>query len=287
MISNIGSSTTTLSSSSSADTATTSSPLPVAVVSANSDAKTVSATDNSTVSISPLARLLADSAARAQVRDSTLSRLELADKAKNLLAQIEGDAYFLNKAKNDSEVPKTDAPALLALAKQATAYTQSNNPSGVKNPFSGLSNSQLSNIIYDDSGTFTVNERRAASYEADIRDEAWRVKVCAQAIDEYNRTGKMTNFFTAVLDHFKGLPAIEQAQYPANYASDLTNKINLDFNYLTNTPGGKGLDSTGLLNEIMKSLKTNNFTVGTPSNAVNSADQITISAAALKLSGQA
>ena len=237
MINNIGSSTT-LSSSSSAATTTTSGSMPVAVVSANSDAKTVSVTANSTVSISPFARLLADSAARAQVRDSSLSRTELGAEAKTLLDQIVGDSYCLNSAKHDSEVPNTSDPALLDLAKQATAFTQSNLHGAVKNPFAGLSNEQLSNIAYDNSGTFTVNERRAAYIESYNREEAWREKVCAQAMDEYNRTGKMTNFFTAVLDHYKGLPAIEQAQYPANYASDLTAKIKLDFNYRTNTPGG-------------------------------------------------
>lgn len=191
--------------------------------------------------ISTLARQLAASAARAEERDRVFSRSQLADKATTLLDQIQGDAYFLNKTKHDSEVPNTDDPALLARAKQATAFTQAiGHGGGVKNPFVGLSREQLSNIIYDDSGTYTINERRAASYEADMQEYAWRVKVCAQAMDEYNRTGKMTNFFKSVLDHYNGLPAIEQAQYPKDYASDLESKIKLDFNYRTHRAEGEG-----------------------------------------------
>ena len=52
------------------------------VVVANRAENPVSNTPGNTVSISPLARQLADSAARAQIRDNTLSRSQLADKAK-------------------------------------------------------------------------------------------------------------------------------------------------------------------------------------------------------------
>ncbi|MDI1277576.1 hypothetical protein [Methylobacter sp.] len=204
---------------------------------------------SSTQAISTLGRQLADSAGRAEARDRTLSRSELADKATSLLDQILGDVYQANKAKNNSEVPKTDDPELLARAKQATEFVTSSDRGSrsVKNLFGNLSSEQLTNIIYDDNGSYTVNERRAAYYESDDREQAWRVKVAAQAVDEYNRTGKMTNFFRSVLDHFKGLPAIEQAQYPKNYASDLKSKISLDFNYRTHQAEGKGEDPMSLI----------------------------------------
>lgn len=230
MISNIGSNTT-------AGSAATTNPVTVQAP-ANPAAASATPAASSTVTISTLASQLAASAARAQVRDSTLTRTELGAKAKSILDKIIGDSYDLNRSKNDSEVPNTKDPALLERAKQATAYTQSNNQGGVKNPFAGLSGEQLSNIAYDDSGTYTVNERRAAYLESYDREETWRVQVCAQGMAEYNSTGKMTGFFTSVLDHYKGLPAIEQAQYPASYEADLTNKIKLDFNYRTNIAEG-------------------------------------------------
>jgi len=197
----------------------------------------------STQTISTLARQLADSASRAEVRDKTLSRSELADKAKSLLSKISGDSYQANKKTHDSEVPKTDDPELLARAKQATEFVnRSSNNGNEKNPFVGLSREQLANVIYDDSGTYTVNERRAAWMESSKQEEEWSRKVTSEAMDEYNRTGKMTNFFRSVLDHFKELPAIEQAQYPKDYASDLEYKINLDFNYRTHQAEGKSED---------------------------------------------
>ena len=202
--------------------------------------------------ISNLARQLAASASRAEERDKTLTRSGLADRAKAALNQIQGDIYFANKAKHDSEVPKTSDPALLARAKQATAYVNSAARGGnsEKNPFAGLSREQLANIVYDDSGTYTVNERRAASYEGDRQEEAWRVKVTTQAMAEYNSTGTLTNFFKSVLDHFKELPAIEQAQYPKDYASDLESKIRLDFNYRTHQAEGKDEDPMSLIKAL-------------------------------------
>ena len=207
-----------------------------------------------TLTISTLAQQLAASASRAEERDKTLTRSELADKAKTALSQIQGDTYFANKAKHDSEVPKTNDPELLARAKQATAYVNSAARGGnsEKNPFAGLSREQLANIVYDDSGTYTVNERRAASYEADRQEEEWRVKVTTQAMAEYNSTGKLTNFFSSVLDHFKELPAIEQAQYPKDYASDLQSKIDLDFNYRTHKAEGKDKDPMSLIEMLFE-----------------------------------
>ena len=218
-----------------------------------SSLSTSGAQGSSTQTISTLARQLAASASRAEERDKTLTRSELGNKAKSLLSQISGDSYQANKEKHDSEVPKTNDPALLARAKQATEFVnRSSNSGNDKNPFGSLSNNQLSNIIYDDSGAYTVNERRAAWSEAYDRDEAWRVKVCAQAMDEYNRTGKMTNFFKSCLDYYNELPAIEQAQYPKDYASDLQSKIDLDFNYRTHQAEGKGKNPMSLIEMLFE-----------------------------------
>jgi hypothetical protein len=214
----------------------------------------LSTQNSSTLTISTLARQLADSAGRADERDKTLTRSELADKAKSILGQIVGDGYYANKTRHDSEVPKTSDPELLARAKQATAFVNDASRGGhsIKNPFAALSREQLANITYDDSGTYTVNERHAAWRESYDQEEAWREKVTTQAMNEYNSTGKLTNFFTSVLDHFKELPAIEQAQYPKDYASDLQTKINLDFNYRTHQAEGKGKDPMNLIKMLFE-----------------------------------
>ncbi|RMV48630.1 hypothetical protein ALP10_04139 [Pseudomonas syringae pv. helianthi] len=61
----------------------------------------------------------------------------------------------------------------------------------------------------------------------------------AMAMAEYNSTGKFNNAFGESLEHFKGLSAIEKAQYPENYESKIQGWIDQDFNYLTNTAEGK------------------------------------------------
>lgn len=186
--------------------------------------------------LSSLSLQLSESAARAVVRDSSLSRKELGAKASELLSQISGDSYFANKKANDAEVPDTQDPELLARAANATQFV---NGSG-KNPFAGMSSDQLSLIIYDDSGSFTTNERRAAQRESHDLDYAWQQKVVAKAMAEYNETGKLTKFFTDALEHYTGLPAIEQAQYPNSYEAKLQGWIALDFNYKTHTAEGTG-----------------------------------------------
>ncbi|WP_426142527.1 hypothetical protein [Pseudomonas sp. DWP3-1-2] len=190
--------------------------------------------DNS--SLSSLSLQLSESAARAAARDSSLSRKELGAKASELLSEISGDGYFANKKANDAEVPDTQDPGLLARADNAAQFV---NGSG-KNPFAGMSSDQLSLIIYDDSGSFTTNERRAAWSESFDQESAWRQKVVANSIAEYNGTGKLTKFFTAALEHYKDLPAIEQAQYPDSYEAKLQDWIALDFNYKTHTAEGTG-----------------------------------------------
>jgi hypothetical protein len=186
--------------------------------------------------LSSLSLQLSESAARAAARDASLSRKEFGAKASELLSKISGDGYFANKKANDAEVPDTQDPGLLARADNATQFVNGNG----KNPFAGMSSDQLSLIIYDDSGGFTTNERRAAWSESSDQEYAWRQKVVASSIAEYNETGKLTKFFTAALEHYKELPVIEQAQYPDSYEAKLQGWIALDFNYKTHTAEGKG-----------------------------------------------
>lgn len=179
--------------------------------------------------LSTLSRQLAESAVRAEHRDTTLSRKQLAELAGKLNDQISGDHYSANKAKHDNEVPDTTDPELLARAKSATDFV---NLASIwdqrdKNPFVGLSTDQLTLIIYDDSGSYTVNERRAASYGAHAIYEDWAKKVCDMAMDEYNRTGvaQSPKVLAEMLSYYRTLPRIEQAQYPEGYEAGLQSKL--------------------------------------------------------------
>ncbi|GGU80066.1 hypothetical protein GCM10009504_41300 [Pseudomonas laurentiana] len=218
----------------------------VAVIPAASDASTVST----------LARQLSEAAVRAEARDAGLDYKALGEAAKVLLNQISGVSYTLNKARHDAELPNSDDPELLERARQATDFVNSRYPGSNivgKNPFEGMSRDQLALIAYDDSGAFTVNERRAALYETQEQEYEWRRMVLAKGDAEYNSTGKLTDFFTEVLEHYEGLPAIEQAQYPGNYVSQLQGWIDSGFNYITHQAEGKGTTLVGLLDEWMTS----------------------------------
>ena len=188
------------------------------------------------VVFSSLAQQLSDSASRAEREYAGLSRKELGAKASELLSKITGTTYDANRAVYNAEVPDSSDPERLARAVQASKFVNGNG----SNPFAGLSRDSLALISYDDSGLYTTNERRAAWEEAFDQESAWRKEFAAKAMAEYNSTGKLTDSFSAALEHFKTLPAIEQAQYPGDYEAKLQSWIDLDYNYLTNTVEGKG-----------------------------------------------
>ena len=97
--------------------------------------------------------------------DETMDRNALKKRGVELLDQL----YISGSKKANAEVPNSDDPVRLARAKQATAFIcglhGSNFESHAKNPFAGLSSDDLSKIIYDDSGAYTINERSAALSE--------------------------------------------------------------------------------------------------------------------------
>jgi hypothetical protein len=186
---------------------------------ATSDARAAASTSSGTivqdgVSLSTTSRQLAQSAIQAEQRDASLTRSQLADEASRLRDQFSGNTY--NEAAAVREVPDTDDPALLERAKQATDFTQSHGQRGT-NPFANLSDDQLTLVMYDDSGSYTTNERRAAYLEQTDRRQDWKKSVVAAGMAEYKATGQNDKFFQNCIDYYEGLPPIEQAQYPVDY----------------------------------------------------------------------
>lgn len=174
------------------------------------------------VAFTSLAQQLSEAAIRATARDSSMTRQELATRAKSLTDTTVGFDYWAKKKIHDAEVPNTDDPLHLARAQQATAYTNREGP----NPFKGMSREQLSLIAYDESGTFTVNERHAAWGEAYDQDQVQRRILIAKMEDEYNRTGKIVDSLLDVLKFYKSLPAIDQAmQLTPDYEAQLKSRI--------------------------------------------------------------
>ncbi|WP_280191286.1 hypothetical protein [Delftia sp. PS-11] len=210
----------------------------VKTISGDDSSGMASGENNSGSRISASARQLSEATARADARGG-MTYQQLSQKAASLLSEIGGDAYHANKEAHDSEVPDTDDPALLARAQQATDFLNGR----MSNPFKGVSRDQLALIAYDEGSTFTVNERRAASMEADRQEFAWRQKTVQKAMNEYNSTGKMTEFFSEALEHYNDLPQIEQAQYPEDYGSRLQGRIDQNLNYKAQLQQGKSVAS--------------------------------------------
>jgi hypothetical protein len=191
--------------------------------------------------VSTLARQLGESAVRAEIRDASLSPKELGKLGESVIDKLIGNSYYGNKAIHDAEVPDTDDPALLERAKQATRYT---NKIG-SNPFTGLSQDQLRLIIYDERGHYTINERKAAYSENCEQEEVWNRAIAQRYMEEYRETGKITKTLVMVLAHYNELPPIEKAQYPADFAANLTSDDGLAmaiFNRLKPQPASPALE---------------------------------------------
>lgn len=173
-----------------------------------------------TLNVSTLARQLGESAARAETRDAQLDRRQLSAEAERLLNQILGDVYQAEKAAHNAQIPETDDVALLDRARQATDYVvrSDRHDRTVNNPFAGLSREQLNLIVYDEEGSYTVNERRAAWYGVSDIEAAWNRKLMYESdIESALNSGRTPNFYAEVVAHYKSLPLIEQAQYPEDY----------------------------------------------------------------------
>ncbi|WP_312687510.1 hypothetical protein [Kosakonia sp.] len=209
---------------------------PVSSAAAENASVNVNSQVKNAVVLSSLAQQLSDSASRADTGYAGLNRKALAAKAAARLQEISGPAWDASRARHDADVPDSTDPERLARAEAATQFVHQNG----KNPFAGLSRDKLALITYDDSGLYTINERRAALKETADQEYAWRKEVVAKAMAEYSRSGKLTDFFSEVLEHYQSLPAIEQAQYPDDYAAKLQQWIDLDYNYFTDTVEGKG-----------------------------------------------
>lgn len=161
--------------------------------------------------LSGFARQLNQSALRASSREARLGTKELATLARSVIDKLTDSNDRKNRALHDAEVPDTQDSSLLERAKQATRFT---NGLG-SNPFAGLSQDTLALIIYDESGDFTLNERKAAFKESYYQQEAWNVLMCQRYVDEYNETGKSTQTLFMILAQYNDLPPIQKALYPA------------------------------------------------------------------------
>ena len=207
---------------------------PAPVAAEKSDQPVVDKTEKKTAdkaSFSMLASQLNESAARAAKRDAEMTYEELGQYGRNRIKEFTQETPKANSGTRAMEVPNTTDPELLDRARAASAYV-TRTFAGGKNaisPFEKLSREQLNHIAYDDSGNFTLNERRAAWQGVQDMDNAWRKVAIPQGEIEQIRTGKATKFYNEALSYFKSLPAIEKAvNYPKDAQARLESLIKGD-----------------------------------------------------------
>jgi hypothetical protein len=123
---------------------------------------------------STLAGQLNDAAARAAKRDAVMTHAELGKYGLNRINEFLIEPPKANSFTRAMEVPNTTNPELLDRAREASAFVTQTlaGHQNAKSPFEKLSREQLNHIAYDDSGIFTLNERRAAYQGVQKMDDA-------------------------------------------------------------------------------------------------------------------
>ncbi|WP_295471418.1 hypothetical protein [uncultured Pseudomonas sp.] len=171
------------------------------------------------------------------------ARLESA----RLLAPLTDDVYQQNKATHDAETPATQDGEWLSRTRQATDFLEGR----ASDPFQGLSQPQLALVAWDDSQTFTINERRAAWLTLKSMQNVQQHRFAADAQQELASTGRVENTLKQALTHYRQLSAMEQAQLPEGYIERLEKA-------LARAAGSEGaqrarLDTPALIQELFLS----------------------------------
>jgi len=123
-------------------------------------------------------------------------------------------------------MPEGNDPDQSELAQRAAAYVASvrSSPTGqaqVPNPFAGVDRKQLTSIIYDDSGRYTISERYAAWSEQQRQDYNSLSKLFAGVTNG----GDNRQVYKGLLDYFDALSPIERSVYPDDYRDKLVHLL--------------------------------------------------------------
>jgi hypothetical protein len=198
------------------------------------------ATDKTT--FSTLASQLNESTARAAKREAQMTHDDLGKYGVGRVNEFLQESKTANSFTRAMEVPNTKDPELLDRARKASEFV-SRTLAGDKHatsPFDNLSREQLNVVVYDDSGMFTQNERRAAWHVVQKMDDAWQKVAIPNGTLEQVRTGKASKFYREALSYYQSLPAIEKAVgYPKDTEAVLRDRIKND----STLPGFPGIST--------------------------------------------
>jgi len=133
------------------------------------------------------------------------------------LVAARGSAEAIQLA--DAQLPVSQDPLRLERARQATESLYGR----AANPFAGLARADLSAIVYDDSGAYTINERYAAANQRTELDQRFWAPIFQRALE----SGDWKPVITAALVFYVSLSALERTAYPDNYAQLLQQYLDL------------------------------------------------------------
>lgn len=177
------------------------------------------------VSISGAAQALYAQRSAAE-RQSSMSQSQL----KSLHANTWDNLYSFSQSianrsySKEAMLPNTDDPARLEMAQKSLDYAVSlhqSPPGRASNPFAGMERNDLSAVVYDDSGTFTMAERYAASAELRMQDET-RFSALAAKLKP---GGDNCEVFKGILEYFDDLPLIEKSAYTDGYRDSINDRL--------------------------------------------------------------
>jgi hypothetical protein len=184
----------------------------------------------SSPSISVLGKALAEAVQRAEKRDKESSPAEL-----KALAERTGRNVFDGDWQRGGDIggverPKGSDAARAKFSDDVTAFVKRHaslsNPAQIEkeNPLAGLDMTALSAIKYDESGAFTLSERRAAALEWNTQYFEWQKQVCARSASDTTEES-ISNTRKSVLDYLNDLPAIEKTFFAEGYLDRLHSLI--------------------------------------------------------------
>jgi hypothetical protein len=187
----------------------------------NSTAENTGSGTAANISISSSAQALYVQSSAAE-RQASISQGQLKQLHNNTWSDIYSFSQLLGSRnyEKDQLLPQTDDPARLELGKKSLEYAialHQSNPGNAPNPFAGMARNDLSAVVYDETGTYTIAERYAASAELRMQDEAYFSKLATKITNG----GDNRVFFKSILEYFDELLPVEKSAYPDGYRGSI------------------------------------------------------------------
>lgn len=186
-----------------------------------------SQTDNfDSVSLSSTGQSVLENSAKDPFAGMTESAL--GDLYNSVMRELSEASDTAGLAKNAAQLPNPATTDRVTSAQNATEFVLN----GGKNPFANLSRSELTSVIYDQSGKYTVNERIAALSQQQINDSDFILAASSKS----QETGDDSYLYAAliVLDNHKTRVEKAIVNDATPYAATSTQL----YNYFNSASGG-------------------------------------------------